>query len=438
MELKGKINVETYIALGGILAVFFCFIIVRYIFLPYDGGGNSPVVITAVFWGTKEEKEIITGIVRIWEKSHPQIRVDLRHELPSNYTSRILTQVLGGVAPDIVFAETNAFVELYSKGILMDLTRFVRKDDAIKQEDFFSGIWNWFVVDGRIYGIPRDIAPIACVYYNKQLFDEAGLPYPTDDWDYNEFLENASRLTKRDNSGHIQQYGFYTWHWKNFIYTNGGRLVDDPKNPTQCLLDSPEAIEGLKKYTDLFNVYQLSPIPHHLGLEVHELFMSKRVAMFASGIWESPALRQIKDFDWDVVMFPKDTVTGRRAFETGGSGYCIMSTTKHPKESWEVIKCLAGEDAQIMMADAGLAQPAMKHIAQGRFWADSPEKPRNKGMLNEAVDYVVFDPFHPNWKEALSKYVYPELEMVFGKYKTEEQALKTIVREVNNLLQKGD
>ncbi|MBU1077333.1 MAG: extracellular solute-binding protein, partial [Spirochaetes bacterium] len=163
--------------------------------------------------------------------------------------------------------------------------------------------------------------------------------------------------------------------------------------------------------------------------------MGGKLAMFNSGIWETPRLRKIRDFDWDVVMFPKGPV--RRAFGTGGSGYCIVSTTKHPKEAWEVLKALAGDWGQEMLATQGLAQPANKRIAQGKHWALSKEKPLNKKMLNEAVDYAIYEPFHPKWQEAQEKYLLQGLDSFFDNAITAEEFAKTVVPKVNDLMFKG-
>lgn len=158
--------------------------------------------------------------------------------------------------------------------------------------------------------------------------------------------------------------------------------------------------------------------------------------MYNSGIWETPALRRIKSFDWDIAMFPKGP-TGVRGFATGGSAYCILKSTEYPDEAWEVVKALAGAKGQIMMAKKGLAQPAIKSIAEGQYWATDGKKPLNKSMLNEAVKYVVYSPFDPKWREAQDKYIYPELDRLrLGKVTAEEFA-DMVTPEVDKLL-KGE
>lgn len=158
--------------------------------------------------------------------------------------------------------------------------------------------------------------------------------------------------------------------------------------------------------------------------------------MFHSGIWETPVIRKVKDFDWDIAMFPKGP-TGIRKFATGGTAYGILKTTKYPQEAWEVLKALSGDEGQIMLAEFGLAQPANRRIAEGEHWAGSTKPPLNKKMLNEAVKYVVYDPFHSKWREARDLYIYPEFDLMFNGLESPKDAVNKIVPKVNELFRKG-
>ncbi len=167
------------------------------------------------------------------------------------------------------------------------------------------------------------------------------------------------------------------------------------------------------------------------------MFVEGRLAMFLSGIWETPNLRSY-DFNWDVAMFPKSPVELRR-FCTGGTGYCILKSSKHKKEAWEVIKTLTSAKTMAGVAKNGLAQPARIAVSEGPDWAgDTSSPPANKGMLNEAVKYVVYDPFSIKWREARSKIIEPEFDLLFNGKETVEKAVTKITPRVNKLLQSKD
>lgn len=407
---------------------------------PAPSNSANAVEVKVAFWGSPEEIDIVTESMEGWQKEHQNIKVRFEHTPYSGYDSKILTRIAGGAAPDVIAAEANYFVTFATRGVFLGLNPFIKEDADFKLDDFFTSIIDRFTVGGEVYAIPRDVAPFACVFYNKALFDEAGLAYPHDDWTWDDMLTLAQELTKRDENGRITQYGFYGWAWQNFIYGNGGNLVDDVKFPAKSMLNDPKSIEGLQFYSDLINKYEVMPTPlamANIGMGVDMMFASGRLAMFLSGIWETPALREKYDFEWDVAMFPKNR-EGVRKFGSGGTGYGIIKSTQHPKEAWEVVKALTSEPVQAEMARRGLAQPALRSVAKGPDWAESPLPPANKKMLNEAVNHIVFDPFHARWREIEAKFILPELDLVKSGKETAEEAARKIAPKMNALLQEKE
>jgi ABC-type glycerol-3-phosphate transport system substrate-binding protein len=399
---------------------------------PADSG--KPVIKVA-YWGSPEEVTIIQELVAQWQRQHPEVQVRLEHTPFSAYVSRLLTRMAGNVAPDIMAVEVNLFPGLWAKDAFLSLKPFIERDPDFRLQEFFPEVLARFTVDGHLYAIPRDTAPFACIYYNKRLFDEAKIPYPTDDWSWEDLLRVAKQLTKTEGE-RVTQYGFYAWAWQNFVYSNGGQLVDDLRRPRRCLLGEPKAVDGLQFYSDLMNTHHVAPTPVALGnlaMGAQQLFMTQRVAMFSSGFWEVPVLRQITDFEWDVVMFPKGP-RGVRAFGTGGTGYCLLKSSQQPELAWQVLKALAGDTGQQQMAEKGLAQPANRRVAEGPAFAQSPLPPSNKQMLNQAVKHVVYEPFIPEWREIFELHVLPELDLVFHGQKSAKEAMAVAVPKVNAAL----
>jgi len=399
----------------------------------------SPTEVKVAFWGSPEEIKIIEDAIAGWQASHPEIKVRLEHTPYSGYVSKILTRIAGGAAPDVIATEVDFFVNFAAKNVLVDLNTFIKDDQEFSSEEFFPQVIDRFTVDGKLLAIPRDTAPFACVFYNKDIFDEAGEPYPTDDWTWEDMLAKAQRLTKTGVDGRIERYGFYGWAWMNFVFGNGGQLVDDVKNPKHAAVNTQAAIDGLQFYSDLINKYRVMPTPvalSNLGMGVDEMFAGGRLAMFLSGIWETPSLRNF-DFKWDVAMFPKNK-DGIRNFGTGGSGYCLLKSSKHQKEAWEAIKALTGIYGQIELAKRGLAQPARMAVAEGENWAKDPQSPQNKGMLNEAVKHVVYSPFHFKWREIQNKVIQPELDLLLNGKETAAEAVAKMAPQIEQMLASKD
>jgi len=396
---------------------------------------NNEKVIKVAFWGSPEEINIVKEATKEWQLAHPDLRIRFEHTPFSGYTSKILTRVAGGAAPDIIASEVNMFVNFAAKGVLEDLTPYIEKDAEFSMDDFFPEVVERFTVDGQVQAIPRDTAPFACVFYNKDLFDKFGVDYPTDDWTWDDMLEKAQALTVRDAANRVTQYGFYGWAWQNFVYGAGGGFVDNVDKPTRSVLNEEAAKVGLQFYTDLIVKHKVMPTPvalSNLGMGVDTMFSSGKLAMFLSGIWETPALRT-RSFRWDVAMFPKGP-TGERRFGTGGTGYALLKSSKNKEAAWEVIKALTGPQGQAELARRGLAQPARRSVAESKAFAGGKEPPTNKGMLNKAVRFTVYEPFHLKWREIEAKIVSPELDLLFNGKESVDDAVKKIVPRIDALL----
>ncbi|MBU1078365.1 MAG: sugar ABC transporter substrate-binding protein [Spirochaetes bacterium] len=393
--------------------------------------------IKIAYWGATEEIEAIKKIAKKIEDEVPGVKLVLEHIAiggdPTKFSQKILTEAAGGTPPDIAFCEVNLFVDFYSKGLFIPLNDYKEKDKDFSIENYFPAIVDRFTVNNELYIIPRDVAPFAVVYYNKDLFDKEGLAYPDDNWDVNKLLEYAKKLTVRDAQGAVKQYGFYTWSWPNFMYVFGGGYVDDVKNPTKFTLNSPGSIAGLQFYLDMMYKHKVMPTPSALDTGYQELFKTGKLAMYCSGIWETPQLRTGVTFDWDVVMFPKGP-NGKRKLASGGSGYGILKWCKHKDLAWEVLKRLASADAQVDLAKIGLAQPADRKLAATDVWAKSKEKPLNKKMLNEAAELIIFDPFTPKWNYINRNIIMMKMDLVFLNKKKLKPTVEDIAKEVNKVL----
>ena len=409
---------------------------------PEDG--KTRVRVT--FWGCAEEVKIINDTIRRWEKNHPDIVVILEPSYYPNYCEKILTQVAGDSGPDVIFTDITYFFTFQAHDMFLDLTPFVNQTHPPMTSRFFPEIMKPFSRDGKIYCIPRDIAPITCMYYSKKPFQDAGIPYPTDDWDWNQFLTICRKLTQRDGD-RVTRYGFYGWEWGNFIFSNGGRIVDNEEHPTRCVIDSPQAREALQFYHDLIYKEKVMPSPQQLyasGMNTAQYFTNEKTVLYLSGIWETPQMRTLqeqakeqgKNFEWDIVQFPKGP-HGQRGTRTGGSGYAILRTTKHPDAAWEVVKALAGTEGQTDLARTGLAQPADRLIAEGAVWAGTNNIPSNRRTLNDAVKYVVFDPYHPKWIYFYNTILMRQIELYLINQQDLDTTVKAITAELNTALRKN-
>jgi multiple sugar transport system substrate-binding protein len=396
---------------------------------------GGPVTLRCIGWGGVEETKIIQQAVEEFRKIHPDVTVRLEGAPFGEYITKVLTQFSAGNAPDVMAVNAEQMVSFASRDIFVDLKPYVEKDPSIKLSDFYPEAIDHYTVNGVLTALPRDIAPVAVIYYNKKRFDEAGVPYPKNSWTEKEFLETAQKLVKKSGKNGITQFGYVEdWGvaWDLWVYIHGGSWVDNIQKPTVCTLDSPAAIEGVQFRADLIHKYHVAPSPANItamgGMGNSDLFVNGTAAMFFSGIWKTPAFRLIKDFEWDVVETPLGP-NGKHAFPMSAAGYSILKTSKNQELAYELVKYLSGETGQKLMAATGLTQPALKTLAQSPVFLDG-QAPKSKGFLVDAVKDGRFQPFDPNlneWKAMVDS----ALDRVWNGDETADSALKKVTARIN-------
>ncbi len=402
---------------------------------------TEPVVLRFRYWGDFKEIQALQGTIRAFEKENPGIRVR-GERVPSGdeYAQKLLIEQAAGLVPDVVFCGGN-FVEFAGRGMLMDLNPFLADDPSVRLSAYYPQLVKLFQRDGKLYALPRDIAPVGLVYYNKKLFDAARLPYPDGDWSWDytphpergvkDFLNVAQKLTRKKSAGGGTPSAIFgyasgpTVSMDNFVYSSGGEYVDDLLTPTKLLHRDPRIIRAMQLTQDLLYKYNVSPSTTELqasGVSVHDLFAQGRVAMYVTGIWEVPRFREeIGDrFDWDIAGFPRGP-TGIKGVRVGWSGYGMTAQTKHPKEAWLLLKYLAGPPGLGRLAKTGLAQPALANLADSPLWLDG-NRPKNRKLTIEQVPYVHFEVMNSGWKE-ITAIITPKLELVWNGTLTPTQAV---------------
>ena len=395
---------------------------------------SSGVVLRVTGWGDSEEEKILDQVISGFKQAHPGVEIQFERAPYAEYITKVLTQFSAGLAPDVMAVNAEQMIAFASRGIFTDLNPYLAKDTTLKAADFYPEALDHYTLNGVLTALPRDIAPVATIYYNKKAFDAAGLPYPTNDWDYQKFLFTAQQLTKKGAGGKTTQFGFVDAYptWDAWVYAFGGSMVDDAKKPTRCTMDSPEAIAGAQFRGDLVTKYHVCPSQADFtamgGLGNSDLFVNGSAAMFYSGIWMTPLFRHITNFDWDVVEFPKGP-KGLRAFPLSAAGYSIVKTCKNQDLAYELVTYLAGIPGQTYMAKTGLTQPALKTLANSPVFLDG-QPPKSKGFLVNAVKDGHFQPIDPNVTEWYNM-VGSALDRVWSGDTTAAEALKKVTAEIN-------
>ena len=248
-----------------------------------------------------EQQEGIDAMVDAFNASQKDIELTVSYMSKSAYFEKLNIGLPAGSAPDIIALNVPSDIDYSKRGFLLDISDLF-ESGAIDLARYPEHTIVAHTIDGVLHGVPRDYDSIA-VYYNKAIFDEAGEPYPTGDWTWEEFVEVAKRITRADEG----IYGTCIASYPNsvvydMVYSNGGMAFDENG---QCVLNSAEAKDALKKLSDVILVEHASPtIEEQAEMSSGNRFLNGMVGMLFNGSWSMASYAEALGDDLGVCALP--------------------------------------------------------------------------------------------------------------------------------------
>lgn len=387
------------------------------------------------------------GLVAEFNKSYPKVTVEVQETTGGNeaYLTKLVSQLASGTAPDIIAVENGMLAKFVDSGLLYAINDLIEQDGSVSTDEYFPHLLDYYTVDGNIYGLPYDAQPQSMFFYNKALFDEAGLSYPTEDWTWDDMLKAAQALTKKDESGRTTQYGLLANNWKNYVYSNGGAILDDLYNPTKCVLDSAEAQEGVQFMADLILKEGVMPSPDTLstsGVSGPDMFATGQIAMYNTGYWDLVDLPdRWADIELGLTMMPKAN-NGGRVVSTGGTAYCVANGSKNPELAYQFVKYFMGPqgwEAAYAAATRGIIYPPAHIPSYEKLVVNNPDLTvENIDINGRSVEFARFNPRIPLYGEIESKIITPTMEEIMLGYTEVGAGLADITQRVNDALASGE
>lgn len=360
-----------------------------------DSGDGGVTTLTMTVWGGDVDKTSYQERVDMLEKAHPDIKVKLQLIPSDQYEQKVQTMIAGGNGPDIM--QVAEGVNVYSsKNQILPLDEYVSKS-GMDLDERFGPTGSLYSYQDKVYAIP-DRSGAMIVYYNKDLFDAAGVDYPTADWTQEDAQAAMEKLTV---PGEQWGYGGAGWwaQWWSFAYQNGGQIIDDSGAPT---VNTPEVVDALQWANDLTFKEHVVPTAAEyadMGPDMggDPAFAAQKVAMNTTGFWAIGGLLE-SDFDWDIApMWQGD----EQAVSAFGSGLAISRDSEHADKAFEAIDYLTDAEAQQVIIDNAQDVPANVQVQQSDAFLE-PEwatKDINMGAFAESSDFVFTSPLIPEWNE---------------------------------------
>ncbi|WP_223589531.1 ABC transporter substrate-binding protein [Neobacillus bataviensis] len=386
-------------------------------------GKDDKVEITYGFWD-KKQVPAVEEIVKLFNEKYPNIKVKTELTPYGQYFQKLETAATGGALPDVMWMN-GAHVEQYADGkVILPISDLAKKDN-FSLDNYPKSLIDLYTVNGKVYGIPKDFDTTG-LWYNKKIFDEAGVPYPDETWDWNKLKEVAKKLTNKDKGiwGYAalmgNQGGYY-----DFIWQNGGYIISDDGKSVG--FDQPEAIEALK-YNISFIKEGLSPTQAQMTeTAASELFSSGKIAMMFDGPWMVPEYKNNPDLN--VAVVPKGK---QRAVAIHGLSNVIAANTKHKDAAWKFVQFLGSKEAAEIYAKTGTVIPAFNGTQDA--WLQSVPTLNLKAFI-EGVEYSVPLPSVKSTGE-IWQYETDVLKKAWSEEESVEDAVKELTKKANDALSK--
>ena len=261
--------------------------------------GANPVERGAMtFADQAEEPDLAERVLAPYLARHPGLELQ-SHLLPSRDEEGggLLMALASDDPPDVFLLEDDDVPAVVERDAALDLAPYLPRV-GVDLARYDARLVTVFRRGAALYGLPRGYTPMV-VAFNKDLFDRAGVPYPADDWTWEDFLQAARRLTRdSDGDGSIDQWGSAldprVAYWLPWIWAGGGDvLCADGRRASGCL-DAPATVEALRWYAGWVSDARIAPLihdPRDMPGASARLFATGHLAILTTGHWAVPELR---------------------------------------------------------------------------------------------------------------------------------------------------
>lgn len=370
------------------------------VFMTNAFAQEEDITISFAFWGDGYEKEVVEKCIKLFAEQRG-IKYELAY-MPDDYATKMIAMAASNTMPDTGYCPENVVIEWAMNGMIYNLNDLYQSGDLGDRLGQIFRAPNGDILGASIGGGGAQL------YYNKAMFDAAGIEYPPfnaeEAWTWDEFLSVAKKLTV-DNQGlhpddagfnpdKIVTYGvdigFDDYQLQCFLKSNGGNVISD--DGTKVELNSPESIEVLQAISDMVNVHHVAPSPGTSAkdMDMSSAFLSETIAMVVAGTWNTQALSIATKEDgiqFGIGVMPKFKVSVTRGL---GTPIVIYKDTKHYDVCVELVKFMLDPNNTIDLMHSGL------WLCTDEEWFKNDELIKEKWLV---------DGVHPeNYTEAVIKY----------------------------------
>ena len=367
-------------------------------------------------------------MVQLFEESHPNIKINIIKGEWANYFPKLKAMIMGGVAPDVIEMTPDYFVEYADKGVLLDLNPLMAQDTNFDKTIFYPASLAGFQQNGMQLGVPETFSTVVLVY-NKDLFDQAGVAYPTEDWTWQDVIQAGEKLTDPAKGvfGLYSGLSYYEFYKK--AAQNNCEFFDAEQ--TEVTINSPQCVEALQMMVDMVNKYHIMPTAAEMGGQQDgALFMDGKLAMDLTGIWMFSEYSKAP-FNWDIAVEPG---MAKHATHFFTNAVTVFAASKHPQEAWEWVKFFTSSEqmSKIRLASSWELPAVNKPEYVQEYLKITP--PASRQVVYDSLKYAVLAPVITRQEEMISIIGQAIDQVTLGQL-TAQEALDQTKTQIEGLMQ---
>jgi multiple sugar transport system substrate-binding protein len=328
-------------------------------------------------WDNAEDLDNQQVLVDRFNQAHTDIQVILE-AYGDNFDTKIAASMGSNDAPDVMYMWN---YPAYYEGLEV-LDPYINKEGPDFRSNYYEAVWPYNAINNTVYGMPVGYTTHV-LYYNKDMFDAAGVSYPTKNWTYNDVYAASKAITEFYNDGSTKGYVFPIqydpYDFEMYLWSNGASFVNQ-EGKTRGYLDSPQSIM-------VFSLFQkLEADGYAIAAENYgtSAMTSRNAAMFINGSWPIAQLNEA-GINFGVVEIPR-WGSNRSVSILSSSGLAMSKSSANKDAAWEFIKFWTGEDANIYRIEYEL--PVLKSVVNSQNIESDPVRKVFYDMLEQSRGYV--------------------------------------------------
>ena len=338
---------------------------------------DEKVTLTYGIWD-KNQEPAMQQIITDFEKQNPNISVDIQLTANADYWTKLQTAATAGTAPDVFWMNGPNFQLYASNGQLAPL-------DGVNKSDYPKALIDLYSYQGKIYGAPKDFDTVG-VWYNKKLFDAAGVAYPKAGWTWDDFTADAKALTgKTPGTFGVAAPPYGQENFYDTVAQAGGYIVSPDGKKSGY--DDPKTIEGVKFWVDLVKAKESPTLQQMTDTYSADLFTSGKVAMYWAGSWNPGAFAKSSIAgNIDVAPLPQGPVSNQSVMH--GLGNVVSAKSAHIDAAKKFAAFASGKTAADVMAKSGAVIPAFNGAQD--LWVKSLPNFNLQAYMDEVKTAVAY------------------------------------------------